>query len=48
MVVDDGNLEEGEVGVQKEDLDSSCLGGHSDGEVSAGECSLIQHGLPPL
>ena len=37
-----------EVGVQKEDLDISCVGGHSEGKGFAGECSLIQHGLPPL
>ncbi len=33
--------------VQKEDLGSSCLVGRS-GEGSAGECSLTQHGLPPI
>ena len=29
------------------DLDSSCLGGLSEGEGSAVECSLTEHGLPP-
>ncbi len=38
----------GEVEVQKEDLDSSCLGGCSEGEGFAGECSQIHHVLPPI
>ena len=48
MVVENSNLEGAEVGVQLAELDSSCLGSHSEGEGSAGECYLTQHGLPPL
>ena len=48
MVVENRNLEGVEDGVQLADLDSSCPGGRSEGEGSAGECSLTQHGLPPL
>ena len=48
MAVDDRNVEGMEVGVKLADLDSSCLGGLSEGEGSAVECSLTQHGLPPL
>ena len=48
MAVEDRNLEGVEVGVQLADLDSSYSGGLSEGEGSAGECSLTQHGLPPL
>ena len=48
MVVEKRNLEGVEVGVQLADLDSSCLGGLSEGEGSAVECSLTQHGLPPI
>ena len=48
MLVENSNLEGVEVGVQLEDLDSSCSGGHSEGEGSAGQGSLIQHGLPPI
>ena len=47
VVVENRNLEGVEVGVQLADLDSYCLEGHSEGEGSAGECSLTQHGLPP-
>ncbi len=47
-MVENWNLEGVEVGVQLADLDSSCSGGHSEGEGSAGEGSLIQHGLSPL
>ncbi len=45
MVANNRNL--GEVGVQKEDLDSSCSGGHSEGEGFAVECSLTQPELLP-
>mgnify|MGYP006192954533 CR=1 FL=1 len=48
VVVDDRNVERMEMGVTLADLDSSCLGGLSEGEGSAVECSLTQHGLPPL
>ncbi len=48
MALDDTNLEELEVGVTLADLDSSCSGSLSEGEQSARECSLNQHGLPPL
>ena len=48
MAIDDKNLEQVEVGVMLADLDSSCSGGLSEGEGSAVECSLTQHGLPPL
>ena len=38
-----------EVGLwQLADLVHSSLGGHSEGELHAGECCLIQHGLPSL
>ncbi len=48
MAIEDRNLEGVEVGVKLADLDSSFLGGLSEGEGSAVECSLTQHGLPPL
>ncbi len=48
VVVENWNLEGVEVGVQLADLDSSCSGGPSEQEGSAGECSLTQHGLPPI
>ncbi len=48
VVVENRNLEGVEVGVQLEDLDSSCSGGHSEGEGSDGECSLTRHGLSPI
>ena len=38
----------GEVGMQKEDLDTSCSGGRSEGKGSAGEYSLTKHRLPPI
>ena len=46
VTVDDRNVEGVEMGVTLTDLDSSCLGGLSEGEGSAVECSLTQHGLP--
>ena len=48
VVVENRKLEGVEVRVQLADLDSSCSGGLSEGAGSAGECSLIQHGLPPI
>ncbi len=48
MVVENRNLEGAEVGVQLADLDSSCSGGRYEGQGSAGECFLTQHGLPPI
>ncbi len=48
VTIDDRNLEGVEVGVMLADLDSSCSGGLPEGEGSAVECSLTQHGLPPL
>ena len=48
VAVDDRNVEGVEMGVMLADLDSSCLGSLSEGEGSAVECSLNQHGLPPL
>ena len=48
VVVENRNLEGVEKGLQLADLDSSCLGSLSEGEGSAVECSLTQHGLPPL
>ncbi len=48
MVIEDRNLEEVEVGEKLANLDGSCLCGLSEGEGSAVECSLTQHGLPPL
>ena len=47
-VVENKNFEGVEVGVQLADLDSSCLGGRSQGGWSAEECSLIQHGFLTL
>ena len=48
VAVDDRNVEGVEMWVALADLDSSCLGGLSEGEGSAVECSLTQHWLPPL
>ena len=48
MSIEDRNLEGVEVGVWLPDLDSSCLQTHCEGERPAGECSLTQHGLPPI
>ncbi len=48
MVIEDRNFEGVEVGVKLADLDSTCLGGLSEGEGSAVECYLSQHGLSPL
>ncbi len=47
MAIADRNVEGVEVGMTLADLDSSCLGGLSEGEGSAVECYLTQHGLPP-
>ena len=46
-MLENRNLEGVEVGVQLVDLDSSCSGGLFEGEGSAVECYLTQHGLPP-
>ena len=49
VAAENRNSEWVEVGLwQLADLDHSSLGGHSEGEGSAGECSLTQHGLPHI